>query len=169
MTLRPKPGRGGKARGGPPEGVRPVAQNRKARHDYRIEGTVEAGLALAGSEVKSLRAGNASLSDAYAAVRGAELFLVNCRIGEYQPASTQGHAPLRDRKLLLHRDEIDRLSGKVERSGYTLVPLSLYFKDGWAKVELGLARGRTHGDRRAAVAEREAKREMERALSRRRR
>jgi SsrA-binding protein len=159
----------GKARAGPPEGAKVVARNRKAGHDFDIEDRVEAGLVLAGSEVKSLRAGNVALGDAYAQIRQGELFLANCRIGEYQPASWTGHAPLRDRKLLLGRAEIDRLAGKVERSGYTLVPLSIYFKKGWAKVELGLARGRTHGDRRQAIAEREQRREMDRALSRRRR
>jgi SsrA-binding protein len=159
----------GKGKGGPPEGARVVARNRKALHDFDIEERVEAGLALTGSEVKSLRAGNVALGDAYALVRGGELFLANCRIGEYQPASWTGHAPVRDRKLLLRRPEIDRLGGRVERSGYTLVPLSIYFKEGWAKVELGLARGRSHGDRRQAIAEREQRREMDRALSRRRR
>jgi SsrA-binding protein len=162
-------GRGGGGKGGPPEGARPVAQNRKARHEFQVEDRVEAGLALTGSEVKSLRAGNVALADAYALVRGDELFLVNCRIGEYQPASYTGHAPLRDRKLLLHRAEIERLRGKVERAGYTLIPLSIYFQKGWAKVELGLAKGRTHEDRRHAIAEREERREMDRALSRRRR
>jgi SsrA-binding protein len=158
-----------KARGGPPEGVQVVVQNRKARHDYDIEDRIEAGLSLTGSEVKSLRAGNVALADAYALVKGGELLLASCRIGEYQPASHAGHAPVRDRKLLLHRAEIDRLAGKVEKSGYTLVPLSIYFKDGWAKVELALARGRTHGDRREAIAEREQRREIDRAMSRRRR
>ncbi len=158
--------RGGAA--GPPEGARVVVQNRKARHDFDIEERIEAGLALTGSEVKSLRAGNVALADAYAMVKGDELILASCRIGEYQPASWTGHAPLRDRKLLLHRAEIEKLRGKVERSGYTLVPLSIYFKEGWAKVELALARGRTHGDRRQAIAERETRRELDRALSRRR-
>jgi SsrA-binding protein len=161
-------GRRGKG-GGPPEGAQVVAQNRKARHDFDIEERVEAGLALTGSEVKSLRAGNVALADAYGLVRGGELFLASCRIGEYQPASWTGHAPVRDRKLLLRRPEIDRLAGKVEKSGYTLVPLSIYFRQGWAKVELALARGRTHEDRRQAIAEREQRREMDRALSRRRR
>ena len=154
---------------GAPEGVKVVVQNRRARFDYAIEDRYEAGLVLSGSEVKSLRAGNVSLSDAYAQPRGAELFLLNCRIGEYQPAAYFGHSPLRDRKLLLKREELDRIRGKVEQRGYTLVPLSLYFKAGWAKVELGLARGRTHEDRREVIAERESKREMDRALSRRRR
>ena len=156
---------GGKADGG----EKVVATNRRARFDYQIEDHWEAGLVLTGSEVKSLRAGNVQLSDAYAAPRGEELFLLNCRIGEYAQASHFGHAPLRDRKLLMKRAEIDRIRGKVEQRGYTLVPLRVYFKDGWAKVELGLAKGRAHEDRREAIAERESKREMERALGRARR
>ncbi len=151
------------------EGVKVVATNRRARFDYQLEDRYEAGLALSGSEVKSLRAGNASLSDAYAQPKGDELFLVNCRIGEYRPASHFGHAPLRERKLLLRREEIDKIRGKVEQRGYTLVPLQIYFKEGWAKVELALARGRRHEDRRDAIAERETKREMERAMARGRR
>ncbi len=143
-----------------------IARNKRARHDYAILDTWEAGIVLTGSEVKSLRAGNVNLSDAYAAPRGDELFLFNCRIGEYQQAAHFGHAPLRDRKLLMRRAELDRIQGKVEQRGYTLVPLRLYFKDGWAKVELGLAKGRSHEDRREAIAERESKREMDRALGR---
>jgi SsrA-binding protein len=158
-------GKGGKAR----EGEKLVAQNRRARFDYAIEDAWEAGLALTGSEVKSLREGNVSLSDAYAQPRGDELFLVNCRIGEYKQAAHFGHAPLRDRKLLMRRAELDRIRGKVEQRGYTLVPLRLYFKEGWAKVELGLAKGRAHEDRRGAIAERESRREMDRALARARR
>ena len=157
---------GDKARG---DGVKVVATNRRARFDYQVEDTYEAGLALTGSEVKSLREGNLSLSDSYAQPRGGELFLVNCRIGEYRPASHFGHAPLRDRRLLLRRAEIDKIRGKVEQRGYTLVPLSIYFKQGWAKVELGLARGRKHEDRRDAIAERETRREMDRAMARKRR
>lgn len=156
-----------KARGGKGEGgEQVVATNRRARFDYEIEDRWEAGLVLTGSEVKSLRASNVNLSDAYAAPRGEELYLLNCRIGEYQQAAHFGHAPLRDRKLLMKRAELDRIRGKVEQRGYTLVPLRLYFRDGWAKVELGLARGRAHEDRRGAIAERESKREMERALGR---
>jgi SsrA-binding protein len=151
------------------EATRMIAQNKRARFDYQIEDRWEAGLALTGSEVKSLRAGNVSLSDAYAQPRGDELFLVNCRIGEYQPAAFFGHSPLRERKLLLRREELSRIRGKVEQRGYTLVPLALYFKGGWAKVELGLGKGRTHGDRREAIAERETRREIDRALSRKRR
>jgi len=149
--------------------ARPVAQNKRARFDYDIEERIEAGLVLAGSEVKSLREGNVALSDAYATVRAGELWLVNCRIGEYKAASVFGHAPLRDRKLLVSRAELERLRGKVEQRGYSLVPLSIYFRGGWAKVELGLGRGKTHEDRRADISAREQKREMERAMSRRRR
>ncbi len=149
-----------------PEGVKVVATNRRARFDYAIEDRWEAGLALTGSEAKSLRAGNLNLSDAYAQPRGEELFLVNCRIGEYKEAGAFGHAPLRERKLLMKRAEIDRIRGKVEQRGYTLVPLQVYFRDGWAKVEIGLARGRAHEDRRDAIAERETRREIDRALGR---
>jgi SsrA-binding protein len=162
-------GKGGKGGAAAAAGVRAVATNRRARFDYDVEDTYEAGLALTGSEVKSLRAGNLSLSDAYAQPRGGELFLVNCRIGEYGPAAAFGHAPLRERKLLLNRAEIEKIRGKIEQRGYTLVPLSVYFKQGWAKVELGLARGRKHEDRRQAIAERETRRELDRAMSRRRR
>jgi SsrA-binding protein len=152
-----------------PEGVKVVATHRRARFDFDIEDRIEAGLVLTGSEVKSLRAANVNLADAYAQVRGGELYLLNCRIGEYQQAAHFGHAPLRERKLLLNRSEIERLRGKVEQRGYTLVPLQLYFKGGWAKVELGLGRGRTHEDRRDAIAERESKREMDKAIARNRR
>ncbi len=163
--MKGKPGKPARAE----DGVRVVAQNKRARFDYSIEDAWEAGLALTGSEVKSLREGNVNLSDAYALPRGDELFLVNCRIGEYKQAVHFGHAPLRDRKLLLNRSELDRIRGKVEQRGYTLVPLRLYFKQGWAKVELGLGKGRAHEDRRDAIAERESKREMDRAMARGRR
>ncbi len=159
-------GRGGGKAG---DGEKVVATNRRARFDYEIEDTWEAGLVLTGSEVKSLREANINLSDAYAMPRGAELFLVNLRIGEYKQAAQFGHPPLRDRKLLMRRGEIDRIRGKVEQRGYTLVPLRLYFKDGWAKVELGLGKGRTHEDRRGAIEERESRREMDRAVARARR
>jgi SsrA-binding protein len=161
--------RGGGGGKGPPEGVKVVATHRRARFEYEIEDRFEAGLVLTGSEVKSLRDANVNLADAYAQLRNQELFLVNCRIGEYAQAAHFGHAPLRERKLLLNRSEIDRLRGKIEQRGYTLIPLQLYFRDGWAKVELGLGKGRTHEDRRDAIAERESKREMDRALSRGRR
>jgi SsrA-binding protein len=146
-----------------------VARNRRAGFDFQIEERLEAGLVLQGSEVKSLRAGNANLADAYAQPRGGELYLVNCRIGEYDKAGPFGHAPVRDRKLLVARRQIDKLSARVDRSGYTLIPTQLYFRGGWAKVELALAKGRTHEDRRGAIAERESKREMDRAMVRGRR
>ena len=143
-----------------------VATHRKARFEYEILETVEAGIALLGPEVKSLRAGNASLVDAYAVVRRGEVFLVNAHISPYTQASRENADPKRERKLLLHRSEIARLAAKVAERGLTLVPLQLYFKEGWAKVELGLGKGRTHEDRRDAIAERESKREMDRALGR---
>jgi SsrA-binding protein len=159
----------GKGGGKPAAGEQVIATNRRARFDYQVEDSWEAGLVLTGSEVKSLRDGNVNLSDAYAMPRGDELFLVNCRIGEYKQAAHFGHEPLRDRKVLMRRAELDRIRGKVEQRGYTLVPLRLYFKEGWAKVELGLAKGRAHEDRRGAIAERESRREMDRALARARR
>jgi SsrA-binding protein len=162
---------GGAKRGDPgsaPE-VKVVARNKRAGFDFDIEERLEAGLVLSGSEVKSLRNGNANLADAYARPVAGELFLMNCRIGEYDKAAHFGHAPLRDRKLLVARAQIDKLTSKVDRAGYTLVPTQLYFRGGWAKVELALAKGRTHEDRRGAIAERESKREMERAMSRHRR
>jgi len=163
-----KAGGAKKGSGADPE-VQVVARNKRAGFDFQIEERLEAGLVLTGSEVKSLRAGNANLADAYARPVNGELFLMNCRIGEYDKAAHFGHAPLRDRKLLVARSQIDKLTSKVERSGYTLVPTQLYFRGGWAKVELALAKGRTHEDRRGAIAERESKREMQRALSHRRR
>ena len=127
--------------------ARAVAQNRKARHNYFIEDRLEAGLALVGTEVKSLREGRASLGEAYAEERGGEMFLVNAHISAYAAASRMNHDPVRPRKLLLHRREIGRLIGLIQRRGYTVVPLSLYFNPaGRAKVELGLARGRRQHD-----------------------
>ncbi|MHB1843775.1 MAG: SsrA-binding protein SmpB [Deltaproteobacteria bacterium] len=152
----------------PTEGRKVVASNRRARFHFTVEDTLEAGLALTGSEVKSLRAGNANLADAYAMPKRDELMLVNCRIGPYDPASVLGHAPTRPRKLLLHRHEIDKWLGKVQERGYTLVPLELYFKNGYAKVELGLCRGKTHEDRRDDIKERETRREVDRAMKKRR-
>jgi SsrA-binding protein len=159
----------GKGKRADDDGVKVVAKNRRAVFDYAIEERIEAGLVLTGSEVKSLRESNVALSDAYAALRGDDLWLFNCRIGEYKAAAAFGHAPLRERRLLLNRAEIEKLRGKVEQRGMTLVPLSLYFKDGWAKVDLGLGRGKTHEDRRDTIAERESRREMDRALSQKKR
>jgi SsrA-binding protein len=148
-------------------GRRPIAQNRRARHDYHIEDTYEAGLALTGTEVKSLRAGRASLVDGYAEVRGEEIWLHGVHIPEYTQGTWTNHEPRRARKLLLHRAEIERISGKVAERGLTLVPLAMYFKDGRAKVEIALARGKRHYDKRQAIAKREADRDAARELGRR--
>ena len=140
-----------------------VAQNRKARHNYFIEDTVEAGLVLLGTEVRAMRAGQASLGDSYADFRGKEIFLINSHISAYQSASRFNHEPLRLRKILLHRREMEQLRGKMQREGYTLVPLSLYFNErGRVKVELGLAKGRRQLDKR----EREKTRDWERQRAR---
>ncbi|MER3459686.1 MAG: SsrA-binding protein, partial [candidate division GAL15 bacterium] len=139
-----------------------MVANRRARHDYHLEETYEAGLQLVGSEVKSLRAGRASLQDAYAKVRGEELWLVNMHIAPYEQAGPFNHDPLRPRKLLLHKSEIRRLVGKVKERGCTLVPLRVYFRRGLAKVELALARGKKQYDKRADLRRREAEREVAR-------
>lgn len=144
-----------------------IAQNRKARHDYHVESTVEAGLVLTGTEVKSLRAGRATLTDGYATIDNGEVWLRGVHIPEYDMGTWTNHEPRRARKVLLHRDEIRKLAAKTQAKGLTLIPLSLYFKDGYAKVELALASGRKHQDKRHAIAEREAKRETERAIGRR--
>jgi SsrA-binding protein len=144
-----------------------VAQNRRARHDYHIEDTVEAGLVLTGTEVKSLREGRASLVDGYAAEKDGEIWLHNVHIPEYTQGTWTNHEPRRARKLLLHREQIRKLAGKTRETGLTLVPLALYFKDGYAKVEIGLARGKRSYDKRQALAEREAKRDAARAIARR--
>jgi len=145
---------------------RDIAVNRRARHDYFIEETIEAGLVLSGSEVKSLRAGKAQLKDSYGRINRGEVWLVNAHISEYAAAAQFGHEPTRSRKLLLHRREIDRLAGKVKERGLALIPLRLYFKHGRAKVELGLARGKKLYDKRASIKERETRREMDRAIRR---
>jgi SsrA-binding protein len=146
-----------------------VVTNRRARHEFHVEETYEAGLVLTGSEVKALRAGRASLQDAYARFQGGEAWLVNMHISPYEKAGPFGHDPTRPRKLLLHRSELRRLVGKVQQRGYTLIPLRVYFNErGFAKVELGLARGKRQVDRRAEIARREAEREIARALRGRR-
>ena len=145
-------------------GTKLIADNRRARHDYVLLERVEAGLQLTGTEVKSLREGRVQLGQAYADIRGGEAWLVGASIGEYAQAGHFAHQPERDRKLLLHRSEIDSLAGKVREKGLTLVPTRMYFKDGRAKVELALARGRKTFDKRQVLAERDAKREAERAL-----
>jgi SsrA-binding protein len=141
-----------------------VCVNRKARHDYHIEETYEAGLVLTGSEVKSLRAGRANLKDSHARITGREAFLVGTHISPYGPAVHTGHEATRTRKLLLHRGEIERLLGKVKERGLTLVPLRLYFKGARAKVEIALARGKKQYDKRAALREKDVRREMARAV-----
>jgi SsrA-binding protein len=149
------------------QGRKLVAQNKKARHDYHVEETFEAGLVLTGTEVKSLRAGRASLVDGFADVKDGEVWLHNVHIPEYTQGTWNNHEPRRTRKLLLRKDEIRRLVGKTQEQGLTLVPLALYFKDGYAKVEIALARGKRNYDKRHALAEKQAKREAERALARR--
>jgi SsrA-binding protein len=144
---------------------RNIAVNRKARHDYFIDETFEAGLVLSGSEVKSLRDGRANLKDSFARFHGGEMVLMNVHISPYDAAAHANHEPTRTRKLLLHRRELDRLMGKLREKGLTLIPLRLYFNDrGRAKVELGLAHGKRQYDKRQTIKDREARRETERAL-----
>lgn len=147
--------------------VKVVAQNRKARHDYFIEETFEAGIVLEGTEVKSLRDARVSLKDSYAQVENGEIFLYNMHISPYDPASRFNHDPLRIRKLLMHKKEIKRLIGLTQEKGYTLIPVRLYFKKGLAKVELALAKGKKMYDKRKAIAEKEARREVERTFKER--
>ncbi|MEV0268705.1 MAG: SsrA-binding protein SmpB [Hamadaea sp.] len=149
------------------KGRKVVATNRKARHDFAILDTFEAGIVLTGTEVKSLRMGRASLVDAFAQERDGEIYLHQLHIPEYTQGTWTNHEPRRTRKLLMHRTEIQKLLGKLSESGLTLIPLSLYFADGWAKVELGLARGKKSYDKRQDLATRDANREIQRALGRR--
>lgn len=142
--------------------IKIVADNRKARHDYHIHESYEAGIVLTGTEVKSLRAGKANLKDAYARIENLELMLHNMHISPYDAGNRFNHEPLRNRKLLMHRSEIDKLIGKTQEKGYTLVPLKLYFTHGIAKVQLGLVTGKKNYDKRQDMAERDAKREMDR-------
>jgi len=142
-----------------------IAVNRKAYRDYFVEETYEAGIVLTGTEIKSIRAGRVNLQDSYAQVKEGEVLLLNTHIAPYEHAGHANHEPRRPRKLLLHRYQIRRLANKMATRGYTLVPLRLYLKGSLAKVEIGLARGKRLHDKRAAIAEREARREMERALT----
>ena len=146
-------------------GRKVVATNRKARHDYAIIDTYEAGLVLSGTEVKSLRMGRASLVDGFASIDYGEAWLENVHIPEYTEGTWNNHAPRRKRKLLLHREEIDKLAAKSRESGHTIVPLQLYFSGGRAKVEIALARGKREYDKRHALRERQDNREAERAMS----
>lgn len=150
-------------------GIPAIATNRRARHEYHIEQTFECGIQLVGSEVKTLRAGKASLADAYGFIRGGEIFVQGVHINEYPQASLQNHEPLRQRKLLLHRYEIEKIAQKLEQGGYTLVPLKLYFKSNRVKVELALARGKKAYDKRQTLIKREHEREIARAASEARR
>ena len=151
----------------PEKANKTVAQNRKARHDYFIVDAFECGIVLTGTEIKSVRAGNLNLKDSYASLEAGELWLVGMHISPYEKGTYYNHEPERRRKLLLHRHELLRLKGKVREKGLTLVPLSVYIKEGRrAKVELALARGRTAHDKRDAIADRDAKRDMARAVRR---
>jgi SsrA-binding protein len=149
-------------------GVKLIADNRRARHDYQFLERLEAGLVLTGTEVKSLREGRASLQRSFADIRGDEIWLVGAHIPEYAQGNIRNHDPDRDRKILLHRREIDSLLGKVRERGLTVVPTRLYFKDGRVKVELAVARGKEARDKRRAIAERDARRQIERVLKQRR-
>ncbi len=150
-----------------PENVKVVATNRKAYHDYHVEETHEAGIKLTGTEIKSVRAGSVNLRDSYAQVRNGELWMMNVHIAPYEPASRQNAEPYRDRKLLLHRNEIMRLMGRVQEKGLTIVPLRMYLKKNRAKVEIALVRGKKLYDKRETIAKRDSAREIERAVKER--
>jgi SsrA-binding protein len=163
-------GKSGKAAPGTKGGDKlMVAQNRRARHDYKIEDTIEAGVVLAGTEVKSLREGKASLADAFATVDDGEVWLRAAHIGEYSHGTWTNHAARRTRKLLLNRKEINRLERELGSAGTTLIPLSIYFRDGYAKVELAVGTGKREYDKRQTIAKRDAEREAARALAARNR
>ena len=151
-----------------PTGEKLIVDNRRARHEYHLTDRIEAGLVLGGTEVKALRDGKATLQQAYAEVRDGEAWLVGLHIPEYGHGNRENHEPDRPRKLLLHRREIDRLYGQVREKGFTLVPTRLYFKDGRVKVELALARGKDVRDKRRTIADRDAQRQIERAIKARR-
>jgi SsrA-binding protein len=147
--------------------IKIVCQNRKAYHDYSIEETIEAGIQLLGTEVKSLREGKANLKDSYVLIKDSEVILLNCHISPYSHGNILNHDPLRTRKLLLHRKEIERLRGKMQQKGYTLIPLKIYFKGPYAKVEIGLAKGKRQYEKRETIKEREAKRAIEKVMKNR--
>ncbi len=150
-------------------GHKPIISNRKAFHDYFIEERYEAGISLRGTEVKALREGQATLQDSYARIENGEIKLYHCHISPYSHGAGADHDPLRPRTLLLHREEIKRLMGKVQQKGFTLIPLQLYLKKGRVKVELGLAKGKQRGDKRETLRKKAASREMEKAMKRERR
>lgn len=151
------------AKSGEIDGIKVVARNRRARHDYFIDDTWEAGLVLLGTEVKALREGKASIAEAYVRLEGGEAWLVGATIQPWSHGNRQNHEPTRKRKLLLHRKEIERLIGKIQQQGFTLVPMELYFSQGRAKLEIGLGKGKKHYDKRQDNKERDAKRDMDRA------
>jgi SsrA-binding protein len=159
-------GKGDKSKDEPREPV--VARNRRARHQYEIMDTIEAGVVLVGSEVKSLRAGHASIEEAYARVEDGQVWLIDCDIPELPQASRFNHKPKRPRKLLLHRREVEKFAGEAKQRGCTLIPLKLYFRRGFARVEIALARGRKLHDKREALKKADAQKEMKRAVGRRR-
>ncbi len=144
--------------------IKTIATNRKAYHDYEVVDTFEAGIVLTGTEIKSIREGKANLRDGFALIRNGEVWLLNVHIAPYAGGNRQNHEPLRERKLLLHRQEINRLAGRVQEKGWTLVPLRLYLKDNKAKIELGLVRGKRQYDKREAIAKRDYEREVEREV-----
>ncbi len=152
-----------------PNARKVIAENRKARHDFHIVERLETGIALTGTEVKSLRDGGGNIRESYAQLRDGEMFLIGAHIAPYRQGNLQNHEPIRDRKLLLHRREIEQLGAKVAQRGMTLVPLALYLTNGRVKLELGLAKGKEGVDKRHAIAERDAKRQMERAVKESRR
>jgi len=145
-------------------GIKVIAENRKARHDYFVEDSYEAGIILTGTEIKSIRAGRVNLKDSYAEIVDGEVWLNQMHISPYEQGNRFNHEPLRKRKLLLHRSEIARLAGKVQQQGMTLIPLKIYIKNGLAKIELGLCKGKKIYDKRQDIASRDAKRQMEREL-----
>ena len=144
-----------------------VALNRRARHDYAIEQTLEAGLVLTGTEIKSIRAGRVNLAEAYARIEKGEAWLIGAHIAPYEQGNRNNHEPTRTRKLLLHRDQISELVGRTQAKGFTLVPLKLYIRNGMAKLEIGIARGKKAYDKRRTIAERDARRELERSTKER--
>jgi SsrA-binding protein len=147
-------------------GIKIITTNRKAYHDYHVEDTIEAGIVLTGSEVKSIAAGKASLTDAYCRVDDGEMWVQNMHIAPYENAGYAQHEPRRKRKLLLHKWEIERLRGKAEQKGYTLIPLKLYFRNGKAKLEIGLVKGKRQYDKRETIKRKDIEREMQRELGR---
>lgn len=148
------------------DGIKIICQNKKARHNYQIEDTMETGVVLQGTEVKALREGNASMADCYAVVEREEVFMLHCHISPYTPAHAFNHDPMRRRKLLLHKKEISRLIGITQEKGHNLIPLKLYFKNGKVKVELAIAKSKKIHDKRESIKKREADREIARAMKR---